>query len=515
MEKIEQLYGQIINKLEQMGENTQPLDYFINEYILLNKLDDKYPLMDSKIKDIFEQALKDLNNEELTLFYSYCIDIDEQIRISSTNKQLAKLSLGLLQLNENDRFLDLGSGTGLLIKDLLDNYKISKVTGIELVNRLYLISKMILSNYNGVELINDNYNSLHLDFTKAFLNPGIKLKNYSRDSSLESVDTLIRLLKESETDKRAVIILRGTHLYSNRFKEQVNSIIKTGFVEGIISGSSITKEIILVLTTEQHDSIKLLDGNLRRYEEANIDEVVKAYFNNIDVIEVKNEILLEEENIEPSSIRNRLLVDEMMKNYKTVHLGDICDINIGSQYTFNILENKYDKLSKRNLGPAFKIIKASDIDEDGQIDYEELPYYSVDKINNDRLAKRGDIIITSKTTNYKVCVLDDLLEEDYVIPSGGMFILRLKNRISPYYLKAFFESDSGKLAMDGAFKGETVKVLNLTSLSNVLIPILDDSHDINEVINQYHRNMRRISRYKKEIKDLERKSKNEANKIFK
>ena len=88
------------------------------------------------------------------------------------------------------------------------------------------------------------------------------------------------------------------------------------------------------------------------------------------------------------------------------------------------------------------------------------------------LLKNGDVIISSKGTKIKVAVAD--IKNRKIIPNGNLLVLRLDtNKIEPYYLEAFLNSENGRLALEQIQTGAVIISINPSRVEQMKISMID------------------------------------------
>ena len=72
--------------------------------------------------------------------------------------------------------------------------------------------------------------------------------------------------------------------------------------------------------------------------------------------------------------------------------------------------------------------------------------------------------------NSKICVFEDNFDKP-VVPSANLFVCHLKkDRIDPWYLKSFTESESGKAMIQSIAIGTVIKSISQKSLEEMQVP---------------------------------------------
>lgn len=170
----------------------------------------------------------------------------------------------------------------------------------------------------------------------------------------------------------------------------------------------------------------------------------------------------------------------------------------GSQYTLKMFENQIVDYESN-----YKILSPGDI-EDYYIKWDSLK--NIDVISEKKyekfLLKYGDVIITSKTSNVRIGVIDE--ESNYnVIAIGGIIVLRVDtNILNPRFLKMYLESNEGKELIKSIQKGNVILTINIKDLGELEIPCIDMNVQ-NQLVNRYENKINVLKEYNKKINIIE------------
>lgn len=84
--------------------------------------------------------------------------------------------------------------------------------------------------------------------------------------------------------------------------------------------------------------------------------------------------------------------------------------------------------------------------------------------------KKGDIVMFRTGANSKICVFEDNFDKPVVL-SSNLFVCHLKeDRIDPWYLKAFTESEAGRSMLQSIAIGAVIKSISQKSLEEMHVP---------------------------------------------
>lgn len=116
---------------------------------------------------------------------------------------------------------------------------------------------------------------------------------------------------------------------------------------------------------------------------------------------------------------------------------------------------------------------------------EELPYITKIEDNYQKYCVKNNSLVLSKMgAPIKMAVLN-INENKKVLANGNLYVLELDTeRINPYYLNAFFNSEDGKNALKRIMVGTTIPSIPIKELKNLIVP-LPDMDDQNKIANEY------------------------------
>lgn len=542
------LIDELLSVLFEEGITTKTNYYLVSliyNYVSENKmikfLDDKLNL---KSKEITEQINEDVTKKVNNLLENYNL---EEIRnsiynilsrtkfdrhlIESSNNYICKLVYKLLEIGgDGSIVLDLGSGVGNFLANIYrltkeDGHVLKDLIGVEINHEEALISQIALDilfdSYNRPMIINTNgLDAIDHPYNKGYVFPPFGLRN-NIDEELTSklfkdikftfrntgewtyVDTLLAGILEP--NNKAVALVTGRALFNDADMEYRNALIKNGLLEGIIelpagSLSYTAIKVFMLVFSSNNKEVKFVDASTlvsadnKRYVnlELPVDEIYNLY-NSKTVKTINNEDLIDKTNLSPSV--NLLEVKEIKNG---VILSDCAEVITGNQYTLGIFEKK-GLLSEVNTG--YRILTSSDIDN-GHVDLNSLKFvdFKDDKFDKFRLHK-GDLIITGKSSKIKTVVIDEEPKEK-VIVTGGMLIVRIKERINPTYLKVFLDSKEGQNVLKSIQKGIAIVTINASSLASITIPLVSEEEQ-QKIARNYNDLLDKYTKLKIELNALE------------
>ena len=119
-----------------------------------------------------------------------------------------------------------------------------------------------------------------------------------------------------------------------------------------------------------------------------------------------------------------------------------------------------------------KYIRISDI-QDGIIS-EELPSFkALDAKLVKYLLKDKDILVTKSCQPFKSAVVE-LKDGQMAFAVGNMYVLEPDtDKVNPYYLKAFLESEKAKAMIKALSTGNSLSILTVDMVKNIIVPLPD------------------------------------------
>lgn len=455
--------------------------------------------------------------------------------VENSSDRLCELAINLLDIKDDQYVIDFGSGMGNFLANVYKdskkkNYKLTNLVGIELNEEQAVISKMALSILNDGDLNFKIYNRNALErndypYTRAYTFPPLGMRTNINESTRRSfafpdiyftnkntIEWLfIDAMLSGKKLERAVALVTGKALFNDEDIKYRNRLIKEGWIEGIIElpagslrFSSI--KIFVIVFSRGNDKVKFVDASNvlgvenKRYANINlpVEEIIDMY-NQEDVVTKPIASLNFTYNLMPS-----VMLLNVKKVANGVLLGDVAEVITGSQYTYGVFE-KRNMLSNENTG--YQILTSSDID-DSTVNWKQLQSIKYNGNKFDKYAVQyGDIVVTSKSSKVKT-VFVDLHPNHKIFVTGGMLIVRANgNKIHPLYLKMFFDSEMGQIALKSIQKGSYVVTISAKGLKSIQIPLIDFKKQM-DLAHRYKKILTTLTVYKSEVARLEDKLKN-------
>lgn len=172
--------------------------------------------------------------------------------------------------------------------------------------------------------------------------------------------------------------------------------------------------------------------------------------------------------------------DENIKKFKSSNLERVKLKDVAEIFRGKSILKKDISIGK------ISILNISDIDN-GEINYSHMD--SIDeeerKIKRYELA-HGDLVLTSRGTAIKTAVFRK--QDNTVIASANVIVIRPKPEILGEYIKLFFESPVGTTLIKSFQRGTTIMNINHTDIMEIEIPIVSKSEQI-KLTQEYEREL--------------------------
>ena len=118
-----------------------------------------------------------------------------------------------------------------------------------------------------------------------------------------------------------------------------------------------------------------------------------------------------------------------------------------------------------------RLIQIKDINESGKISVHlvETRYVSItNTLDSFRLLK-GDVILSLKGQTHQAACIDEQTAGFFI--SSNLFSIRCDNRITPEYLVAYLNSESGLLELEKRTAGAVMMTLNQSVIKDLPVPV--------------------------------------------
>lgn len=444
---------------------------------------------------------------------------------------IAELAIRLLDIKDGDRVLDLGSGVGFFIAKALEyaceEKQVIEVSGIELQKNYAMLSNLCLSVLSGIDreyakVSNVIYLNPVPTCTKGFSYPPLNIRALSADEFIGTslginltlkntmdwvfIDKLLSSLDKDDPSAKAVAICSLRALYNDDDKEYRDTLVSKGFLEGVIElpSGALTKincKSCMLVFSKGNKSVKVVDASgvfeSQKKRSKNPDlpvEKILEDYRSSEVKRIPSSMMPEYGNWMPESL---LIKRKKLRN--GVRLEEVAEVAIGSQYSAKDFQ---EVLTDKKTG--CRILTSGDI-EDGHIKWDSLKSIRNEDMKFDKhVIRKGDLIVTSKSSKVKIAVVD-IEPADKVLVTGGMLLVRPdQKKINPTYLKIYLDSEDGKNAIKSIQKGDIVVSMTAKDFKRITIPLIPLERQNSYAI-KYCEIVEQIKEYVKKVEDLQNK----------
>lgn len=412
---------------------------------------------------------------------------------NTTVKSIIDLSLELLNLEKEDRLLDVGSGVGTT---LLEASKISNISGIEINPENYMLSCILLDLFDlSVEKMMHKdvftYDLKKINANKVFMNMPMNLKMSGKkledvlklkfDKStyknhIKSIDSswvfALDIIENTGYEK-FVMLVNGSPLYSDIHQDVRKILIDEGKVEAVIALPSnllayTAIPIYLVVFSHNNKSIRFVDAtNLysdskyrHTMEKKHIEKIISALGEDSNISKTVEDKKLEEEDFTLDPLRYTM---PEFPFEESIELKDVVkSINRGH----TISKKDLDEMT--SVQPTnYQYLMLQNF-QDGILD-ENLPYLKDLDETYERYLLKDNSIIISRLSPFKIGSVDKLKTK--VLANGNLFFLEIdEDKINKDFLTAYLQSRIGLKEIEKYAKGSTMKTISIRDLEKVKIP---------------------------------------------
>ena len=519
--KVEEISWNISNRMRELG-NISVYGGFCLAYVaylsLKNKINDVYQLIEymeltfsvervsfikGNIENLWNVALEigEEYSEDtlLAVVLWWPLQGNKFMGECETPQSVVKLANEILQISK-DKVADFCSGIGAFLMSAIEKNPESQFYGVEIVTdvkevaeiRTELISDQVKIERKSVLNINDNmmFDKIYCDYPW-----GIKTKDsIGNNGELKAIYDVIPEVQKAAAGDWAFIINVMNHLNKNgkavvsvsngvTWNGGINTVIrekfvKEGFVEAVIALPS-----NLYLNTGIACSLLVLSRNNKNIRMIDATEMVSIG---------RRQNVLNDENV--SKIIELLNTDD--DNSKLVSIKEMAE----NEYIFNPSRYLQKEMVVKNGVPFESVIKnitrgaqikAAVLDEivsdeptnmqylmlanlqDGIIS-EDLPYIKEMNPKYEKYCiKNGSLVISKNVSPVKMAIAS-VKEGNKILANGNLYVIELdEDKINPYFLKAYLESENGKAALSRVAVGATLLNLPVEGLKKITIPLPD------------------------------------------
>ena len=463
-----------------------------------------HEIIERRVKKYWDIILKSKNvfkDDELIAFILYSENKDITPGLANTPHSISNLALKLMDICDNDKVLELCSGSGYTMVNFSVNTSMKFYKGIEINYENFDISVIraeVLGEENSLMLGNALNFTDDKKYNKIFANYpfGMRdnIKKYCKEISsicgvpYESINFTslewlfnIKMLEHLEKDGKAICIMPNGAL-SNRSDKKIRKyFVENGYIEAVIAlperifnNTSISTALVVLSTDNKRIRFVDASNEFEKYNkksiltDSNISKIISETFLDSDISITKEikELSNNDYILNPTNYTLRIPDIKSPVLFKDI----IMNITRGSQITSKDLDS-----IKTNIETKYRLLSISNIDN-GLIVFDDKTQFLREipsKLDKYCIHKRVLVISKIATPSFKTAVVDTG-EETTFLAHGNLFIIELdENKVDPYYIQAFFSSKLGISILNNIKSGTKLSSLSLDKLLKINIPLPD------------------------------------------
>ena len=518
--KVEEISWNISNRMRELG-NTSVYGGFCLSYVaylsLKNKINDVYQLVEymeltfslervsfikGNIENLWNVAIEigEAYSEEtlLAVVLWWPLQGNKFMGECETPQSVVKLANEILQIS-NDKTADFCSGIGTFLVNAIERNPESQFYGVELVTevkevaeiRTELISDRVKIEQKSVLSIDDS-----LMFDKIFCDYPWGTREKDSIGSSDELKAIYDVIPEAQKAAGDWVFIINVMNHLNKNGKAVVSvsngvtwnggintvirekIVKKGFVEAVIAlpanlylNTGIACSLLVL--SRNNKSVRMIDATEmvsigRRQNvlnDENISKIIKLLNTDDDNSKLVSIKAVEENEytLNPS----RYLQKEMVIKNGVPFESVIKNITRGAQIKAAVLD---EIVSDEPTNMQYLMLANM---QDGIIS-EDLPYLKeIDPKYEKYCIKNGSLVISKNVSPVKMAIAS-VKEENKILANGNLYVIELdKERINPYFLEAYLESENGKVSLSRVAVGATLLNLPVEGLKKITIPLPD------------------------------------------
>lgn len=452
-----------------------------------------------EVWDIAVALVDKFTSDQLLSFILFNNDLEDiNSAECSTPSGLIRLVTSILNIQENDNVLELCSGKGNFFTELSLINDHFDYLGIELNYKSNQIAEIRASLLQGnIELmLNDalEYRS-KVKMDKLFSNYPFMLKSsymsMYKEQLSNSLDCPIDIIQRASSDwifnatlieqmkdtGKAVAIMTTGATWNSLDRNMRKFFIEKGLVEATITlpeklFSNTNISTTLVVFSHNNKNVKLVDARKCFVRERKLNILTKECISYIlDYLKKDGEIAITKkigDLAKNDYVLNAASYLDIIPEVKHgVQLGSVAKfISRGAQIKATELEGI--RSSEPTLNKYLTISNISD----GIISIDEQYLKEVPQNFTKFCVKNNSIIITKTGTPEIKSAVMSMGDNTNVLVTGNLFIIELdESKVNPYYLQAFFASETGQLSLKSICTGSILPTISLSKLNELIIPM--------------------------------------------
>lgn len=485
------------------------------------------------LNDELEYAVKDAVNEELwnrltveckeynaddfvnAIFSPKVDEYNGRRTMYSTSDSINRLAMRILDINAKDRVLDACSGIGNFLTKAAIAAPEASYSGCELDVTISAISKIRTELLDAEidiktgDIFALSEDELNNKYDKVFSNYpfGMRLRDLGEgktylDKLIEKHPDMSKATSSDwifnsllcdliSDDGKAIGIMTNGSTWNTIDTPMRKAFIEKGLIECVVSlpermfyGAPVATTMVVLRKSRTIENLRIVDASKifqygRRYNEFSDEDIEKIMFAISNDTEYSKQISIDElrKNDYTLSLNRYLNSDVEFEN--GVPFEDVIKVlTRGAQCGAKEL----DEISTE-VPTNMQYLLLGNI-RNGLID-NNLPYIDhIDEKYDKYCLQNNDLIMSKNGYPYKVAVAE-IKEGKRILANGNMFVIRLdEEKVNPYYLKAFFDSEIGIRSLKSVTVGATIPSIGAKALKQLTIP-LPSLEEQNRIADKY------------------------------
>ena len=443
--------------------------------------------------------LEKYSDDDLLSFIFYYPVFESYRMVIPTPEGICQLAKQLLDIKDTDAVADFGAGTGRFILDVCKDYPKSLLFANEL-STAYMVIIRIKCELLGANISLDqndmfNYYKEKRSFDKIFCDHpfGMSMSNISygnelRQKMLSEVLGNVKMLSGDwfynylllnclKHDGKAIAVMAAGSTWNKGDQDAREYFVKNGYIETIIalppnlfetSGISFT----LIVLSKGNNTIRMIDATKvfhkgRRVNTLTVEDVETILNAKDDYSEISKNIARKTIADNDYVLNPTRYLTEIKPVKNGVNFGDLIqEISRGAQ----LRATELDKLSTTKKTDCQYLMLANI--KNGIIS-DELPYLKeIAKSDLKYCLKNEDIVLSKIGRPFKVAMAQVEVGRK-ILANGNLYIIEVnRDKVNPYYVLAYLNSDDGITAMSRLITGSTIPSISVTALKTLQIPMV-------------------------------------------
>ena len=411
-----------------------------------------------------------------------------------TPESIAKLATKVLNIKD-DNVADFCSGTGNFLMEAIGCDDSSKYYGMEINTQCKEISTIrlqLISEHITIEQGTVFDMDASKKFDKIFCDYpwSMKVWNLAKEKMQEfeaiipeikkvaNADWLFILnaLQHLEDDGKAVVVTTNGTTWNGGISKTIREkFVKQGWIEAVISlpGNLYTSTGIptsLLVLSKGNKTVRMVDASAmatvgRRQNVLSDDTLAKIVDMLTNDTDNAKSVTIEEIKKQDYAINPSRFLEVEHEVKDGVPFEDlIVNVTRGAQVKANELDEMVSEEPTE-----YQYLMLANI-QDGIIS-DELPFLkSMDKKMEKYCIKNNSLVISKNGAPVKVAVAS-VTEGRKILANGNLYVIELdENKVNPYFVKAYLESENGAIALSRVTVGAVMPNIPVDGLKKIMIP---------------------------------------------